>query len=615
MAKINSSVSEVNDFAFKGSDDFLLRGIDDGATSKVSNGKKSNDPEPTAEVIENADLAHYGALLADGELADAAAFNLNWDKDPDSFTSGLPGLLHDPNEYSLLRDKPVFGLTGDWDPTTPGVQNVRNQIDIGTNLAGSDDGVITWGFYDFHRKLGPNSNGEHKAFFPFTDAQKAAAVQSIQSWDDLIAPEFQLVDFNEHDARQWAQGDAPDILMANTLSGPAQAWAYYPTSGGNGAWHRSASDVWIGASADNRSDLFDGGYGLHTQVHELGHSLGLSHPGNYNFGDDEDGDGIPDPITYEGDAFYWQDSRQYSVMSYFDAYETGSNVIDWNLMRVMHASTPMVHDIWIVQQKYGADTTTRDGDSTYGFNWSADVTNTAMQFVDDADGVGGERMTIFSIWDADGNDTLDLSGYYTPSIIDLREGAYSSAGGLGAYNPAWVGVTPDDDLDAYLAFVNANNAALGLASRTAALDLYFGGRPGVNEDVPWSDIVGRDWLMENNIGIAYGATIENAIGGHGNDRINGNQVDNQFTGNAGADTFIIADYSGETLDGQEFDDESVDTIMDFVSGVDRIDLSELGVEWADLSVVGNTWTVERGADDLSFVVLGSTAVQSDFHFG
>ena len=39
--------------------------------------------------------------------------------------------------------------------------------------------------------------------------------------------------------------------------------------------------------------------------------------------------------------------------------------------------------------------------------------------------------------------------------------------------------------------------------------------------------------MENNIGIAYGAVIENAIGGHGNDQINGNQVDNVLTGNGG----------------------------------------------------------------------------------
>ena len=90
-----------------------------------------------------------------------------------------------------------------------------------------------------------------------------------------------------------------------------------------------------------------------------------------------------------------------------------------------------------------------------------------------------------------------------------------------------------------------------------------------------------------------------------------------FTGNGGADTFIIADYSGPTLDGQTFDDESIDTIMDFEIRRRQIDLSELGVEWADLDSVddGITWTVERGADDLTFIVLGDATVQGDFYFG
>ena len=74
-------------------------------------------------------------------------------------------------------------------------------------------------------------------------------------------------------------------------------------------------------------------------------------PGDYNFGDDNDGDGVPDPITYEGDAFYFQDSHQYTIMSYFDIFEAGNNQIDWNLMRLVYPSTPMVHDIWVAQAK------------------------------------------------------------------------------------------------------------------------------------------------------------------------------------------------------------------------------------------------------------------------
>ena len=596
MVKAYSSVSNADDFAFSKHDAFRIGHIDTGVAPVV---------------VDYSDLADFGVSPVSGKLLEARDFNATWDKDPYDYTVGLPGLPHDPREYTELRNNPVYGLTGDWDPNRAGVNNVRTQLDSGSHMSSADDGIITWGFYEFKNAYGvTHALGTHEAkgYFPFTAAQKAAAIQSIADWDDLIAPDFVQVTPNyKLGASEWARNDV-DIWRANTTTGPAQAWAYYPDQGG--AYQRSASDVWIGASNDNRTDLFDGGYGQTTQVHELGHTLGLSHPGDYNFGDDNDGDGVPDPITYDGDAFYWQDSRQYTIMSYFDTFDTGSNMVDYNIMRVVYASTPMVHDIWVIQQMYGAEMNTRAGNTTYGFNSTADVTNTAMKFVN------GERMTMFSIWDGGGNDTLDLSGYYTPSIIDLREGSYSSAGGLGAYNPAWVGAIPDADSAAYIAFINANNAALGLGARTAAYDLYFGGRAGANEGIPWSDFNGRDWLMENNIGIAYGATIENAIGGHGNDRINGNQATNHLTGNDGADTFIIADYSGTTLDGQTFNDTSVDTIMDFNRAQgDRVDLTELGVAWADLSFndATDTVTVNTADGPLHFILLGASDIQqADF---
>jgi len=226
---------------------------------------------------------------------------------------------------------------------------------------------------------------------------------------------------------------------------------------------------------------------------------------------------------------------------------------------------------------------------------------------------------VISIWDGGaGNDTLDLSGYHTPSIIDLREGAYTSAGGLGAYNDAWVGATPDDDLAAYLAFVNGNQAAAGYgsATRTAALDLYFGGRAGVNEGVPWSDVVGRDWLMENNIGIAYGAIIENAKGGYGDDRINGNFATNHFWGNGGADTFVMADYDGTTLAGAVRNDTSVDVIEDFNRAQgDKIDVSALTHDAADVSISGSDVYVDIGDETVHFVVHGDAVAMGDLFFG
>jgi Ca2+-binding RTX toxin-like protein len=389
-------------------------------------------------------------------------------------------------------------------------------------------------------------------------------------------------------------------------------------------------DVWIADPAYNSSNgqLEPGQYGLLTLNHELGHSIGLSHPGSYDFGDDNDGDGQPDPISYTGDAQYFQDSMQFTIMSYFDSYETGAQPIDWNLMRFVYASTPMVDDVYVAQQKYGAETTTRIGDTTYGFNSTADVTNEAMKFHTN------EMATIFTIWDAAGNDTLDLSGYYTNSVIDLREGGYSSAGGYGAYDPNLVGTAPT------LAEINANNADAGLGARTERLfKIYFegnysddGGKTFVNEGQSWKEITGTtdDYLMEQNIGIAYGAIIENAIGGHGDDRINDNQANNVFTGGDGADTFIFANYTGSVPDPESptgyinIVDNSTDTIVDFQTGVDKIDLSFWeGVDASHVQFTGGADTlivdtnlngVFTDASDVTIIVHGSDVAAGDYIF-
>ena len=85
---------------------------------------------------------------------------------------------------------------------------------------------------------------------------------------------------------------------------------------------------------------------------KIGHAIGLNHPGAYN-------GGAP---SYEANAEYQQDSRQFTLMSYFSAENTGA-VHGWNF-----ASTPLLHDIAAAQQLYGINWSTRSGDTTYGFN-------------------------------------------------------------------------------------------------------------------------------------------------------------------------------------------------------------------------------------------------------
>ncbi|QJE74160.1 hypothetical protein HHL28_14680 [Aerophototrophica crusticola] len=232
--------------------------------------------------------------------------------------------------------------------------------------------------------------------------------------------------------------------------------------------------MWVNPAQASNLQLDEGEYGLLTLVHESGHALGLSHPGEYNYSD-----GIP--LTYKGLAEYYQDSLQYSVMSYWGAHETGAGHIDWQNLIFKYAATPLVHDIAAMQRIYGAETTTRTGDTVYGFNSTAN--REAFDFTKN-------KLPIVAIWDAGGNDTLDLSGWDTPSTIDLNPGAFSSGGGI-------------QDLPA--------TVSKELAAR-------YGATTG---------------LLRDNISIAYGATIENAVGGGGNDRISGNAVANSLTGGAG----------------------------------------------------------------------------------
>jgi serralysin len=474
---------------------------------------------------------------------------------------------------------------------------------------------VTYGF----RTSAPNNMpSDTVGFSRFGPDQIRFAELALTAWSD--AGNITFIRVGEGALGEEAFSNQAAILFANYSAGVegAAAFAMYP---GSTLPSSPAGDVWVNISRPSNQTLTQGSSGVATLIHEIGHAIGLGHPGAYDVITGTN-------ITYQANAEYYEDSRQYTVMSYFAETNTGGNYGG------RYPAAPQLDDIRAIQMEYGANMTTRTGDTVYGFGSNAD--RPWFQIAASTD------RAIFAIWDAGGNDTLDFSAYAQDQFIELRAGYFSNVGGLvgnvavadgavienaiggsgsdgitgnaaanrlegRAGNDRLFGREGDDSLDGgngtdYLrgdegndqltggaAFDDLNgNAGNDTVSGGAGDDWVVGGKDNdLLDGGEGSDLVlgnlGNDWLDGANGDdvIRGGQANDTLLGQAGNDWMSGDRGDDTLTGGAGADIF------------HSFGDAGIDQVTDFnLSEGDRV-LLDPGSEWT-VSQLGQDVVIQIG---------------------
>ncbi|MAV50890.1 MAG: hypothetical protein CME93_08045, partial [Hyphomonadaceae bacterium] len=280
----------------------------------------------------------------------------------------------------------------------------------------------------------------------------------------------------------------------------------------------------------NVETSWDGGntniesYTYQTYIHEVGHALGLGHAGPYN-----------GQATYGIDNVYTNDTWAYSVMSYFDQAETGFG----NFRYVLGLQ---VADIIALQTGYGENPNgTRAGDTVYGFNSTESDVNDWSQFTLTEDGLTYLRPPSMAIYDTSGNDTVDLSGFSNPQILNLLEGSFSTLGDRAdPNNPHYVNVI-SIGLGTIIENAIGGNGADTITGNSAANNIQGGSGEdeligGGGKDLLFGE-AGNDLLLGGNQDdrLSGGDGDDVLIGGGAKDRLNGDAGNDDLSGGFGAD--------------------------------------------------------------------------------
>ena len=507
------------------------------------------------------------------------------------------------------------------------------------------DGFYEWAInndqddYSGQRSFNVQAGGSLTAdISSLTPAGQQLARWALEAWTNVSGIRFALVE--DENANLTFDDDEEGAFAYSTYSDSDQAVII-----------SSHVNVQIleGNPTGIDSDLFV------TYIHEIGHALGLGHPGPYPK------DTGP---VFADHAMFRHDSAQTTAMTYF--YQDENPNTDASFAFPV---TPMIADIIAIHRLYGTPASVNTGDTRYGPDSNAD--GYLSEFFNKW--TRGELMesVALTLYDNGGNDTLDLSTDTSDQYVDLRPEGISNVYGLkgnlliardtlienfnaGSGNDQIIGNATANHLvggagdDVLEGGAGADRLDGGAGSDTASYESSnegvvvrlhhiaprgghakgdtFVGKVMVDDvelpdiehltgsshnDILAGDI--RDNTLKGGAGddTLYGGPDggdDRMYGGNGNDRIYGGKGDDTLSGDAGNDTlfggpgndtFVFAPGNGN------------DTIKDFGRGNDRIDLNA----FTDIDAFSDLSIKQQGDDvvvDLSGQG-GGSIVLSDFN--
>jgi Ca2+-binding RTX toxin-like protein len=297
-----------------------------------------------------------------------------------------------------------------------------------------------------------------------------------------------------------------------------------------------AGDVWINNlyNSESQGGNAPQSYGYLTILHEIGHALGLKHP-------------FEDYPVLPRD----RDNTNYTIMSYTQKNSVTLDFItddysykcktDVNAM----PSNYQMYDMEAIIATYGANLEYHKEDDIYKLSQLY------------------ENHQYLTIWDAGGEDTIDISEVTHASAISLNSDYLSSIDFHSIAEQedktvAELGAENDPDMVSWI------HDAYNNPQCSQGNGIYTG---------------------EGNLAIAKGAIIENLISGSGNDSIIDNSASNKIYAGAGDDQIYLSYGGYDIVDGGE--------------GVDTVFIQKAHAEIAlEKNLYGNVFIFDSQSDEI-----------------